>query len=99
MTDRAPCIAIATWGVWKRGWTFERTLKKFPSRDKAKVIRAPLIATPFKEAVSAMTMATDTRAAAPDPRKEERTASDIGDGEEATVVGARAYCTAAFTSM
>ena len=76
-----------------------RIEKKFPSRDIAKAILAPLIAIPFIDVVSEMTMAPETTAAATAPSTEFLTASDIGEEEVATKAGGSAYCTAAFTNI
>src|ERR1700746_2977192 len=97
--DRTHCRTIARYGVWNRGWTFERARKKIPSRDRANVMRAPLMATPFNVVMCETIMAVETTTAAAGPRNDAVTASDIGEEEIATVVGARANCTAAFTSM
>src|SRR4029077_1903458 len=98
-TDRIAWAMIATCGVRKRGCTFARSEKKFPSRASAKAILEPLMATPFSVVVREITIAAETTTAADAPRNEARTASDIGDEDCATSNGGKAYCTAALTSI
>src|SRR2546429_105418 len=97
--DSAACEIVATCGVRKRGCTLAKSEKKFPSRARAKAIRAPLMATPFREAVREITIAAETTIAAPAPRNDACAASDMGDEDCATETAGIAYCTAALTSM
>ena len=57
------------------------------------------LATPFSELVREITIAAETTIAAPAPRNDPCTASDMGDEDCATETAGIAYCTAALTSM